>query len=252
LIFTAFDIETGPIPEDQLLEVVPAFDRSTVAHPGVFDPKSVKIGNLKNKELIDEKIEAARKVHRYMVAGYEQAVADAEKAYWSEICANAALSSTTGRILAIGYCNDDGYEVEAVGGEVSEFTLLTEFWKMFERHRRNDHHMVGFNIFGFDLPFICQRSVMANIPVPRTAFNGRYPSPVFIDLRETWKFGSTERKGSLETICRALGIGGKTEGVTGDMFAKLWLSDKQAERDLAIEYLERDIEMTYELGSRLL
>lgn len=250
--FTSFDIETGPLPPDQLRSIVPAFDRSSIRHPGPFDPKSVKLGQLKKKELIDEKIEKARSAHEEAVEKYEESIDTAERNYWFEIEDKAALSSTTGRILAIGFGDDFENDLMMVSKDVSEFALISQFWKVFDQSRKKDVVLTGFNINDFDIPFICQRSVIVGIPVPKLLFHGRYLSSTFIDLRKVWQFGSFEKRGSLDTICRALGIGGKTEGVTGAMFAKLWLSDDPSDRHKAIEYFERDVRMTYEFASRVL
>lgn len=252
LNFTSFDIETGPLLPDQLRSIVPAFDRSSIRHPGAFDPKSVKLGGLKKKELIDEKLDKARAAHEEAVEKYEETLESAERNYWYEIEDKAALSSTTGRILAIGFGDDFENDLMMVSESQSEFAIIKKFWQVFEQSRKKDVVLTGFNINDFDIPFICQRSIIVGIPVPKSLFSGRYLSSTFIDLRKVWQFGSFEKRGSLDTICRALGIGGKTEGVTGAMFAKLWLSDSKEDQDKAVEYFERDVRMTYEFASRVL
>jgi hypothetical protein len=67
-----FDIETGPLPINEL--VIPP-----------FDPSQVKLGNIKNPDLIAEKIQKAEENH----------VTDYIK--------NAALDALSGQVLCIGY-----------------------------------------------------------------------------------------------------------------------------------------------------
>ncbi len=57
-MFTAFDIETGPLPRevlDSLIDPFPPFEP-----PGPFDPAMVKYGNTKDEAKKAEKLEAAR------------------------------------------------------------------------------------------------------------------------------------------------------------------------------------------------
>lgn len=88
---TIFDIETGPLPEEKLLSLMPAFDPD----PRLKDPAKVQ-------ESINSKREA-----------------------WIR---DAALSAITGQILAIGYIDNDSAPAVSVSHEV---VLLEEFWEAF-------------------------------------------------------------------------------------------------------------------------
>ena len=67
-----FDIETGPLSFGEL--VIPP-----------FDPSQVKLGNIKNPDLIAEKIRTAEENHT------------------ADYIRNAALDAISGQVLAIGY-----------------------------------------------------------------------------------------------------------------------------------------------------
>lgn len=248
--FIAFDIETGPLPMDRLREILPGFDRAKVKHPGQFDPSSVKHGNTKDKALIEQKTEAERAKHAALVVSYDSDLIKAESNYWQEAKDKAALSATTGRILAIG-CKTAQKETLLFNSDnCPESQLIEAFWGVFEGARKSDRSMVGFHIEDFDVPFIAQRSVILDIAVPKTLIErARYLSSTFVDLRKVWAFGGRE-SGGLDLVARALGLGGKTEGVTGAMFAELY--ENPETRPKAIEYFSRDMELTFNVAERLL
>jgi DNA polymerase elongation subunit (family B) len=165
------------------------------------------------------KIEARRVEHR------EKAIRD------------AALDPQTGRILAIGF----GDIIIGLNTD-DEKTLLEEFWAHCEE---NQWFLVGFEIFQFDVPYLCRRSWITGVPVPRWVRTGRYLSDRFIDLRDIWGAGEWQPKGKLDGICRAMGIGAKNGD--GAEFANLWATD----REQAIKYIKNEIYMTTELAKRL-
>jgi len=211
-----FDIETGPLPADQL----PPFDESTV-----------KLGALKDPVKIKAKIEEAR-------AAYVE---------------RAALDATTGRVLAIGYDTNGNFEIEGsviAGGNISmEEEILTEFWDRCDNtHLDSDNKIIGFNIHGFDLPFMIRRSWINNIEPPRWLMRGRYFDPMFVDLMQVWACGDSRGYQSMDRVATALGTTRKNGD--GAEFHKLWFGDKKQHK-LAVEYLQNDIAMTRDIASRL-
>lgn len=247
--YVIFDIETGPLELPLLKEILPGWDASTMPHPGDFDPKSVKTGNMTDPVKIDAKIQEARKSHIERLNNYKFDVHCAEKNYWSEASSKAALSAATGRVVAIGCKTASKLSIAAIGDK-TESQLLADFWTLYEQLRKSDRNLVGFNSNEFDIPFLAQRSVVLGVPVPRTLIKqGRYLDEMFIDLRKVWSFGG-KPAGSLDMVCRACGIPGKPEGVNGAMFAELYFCEDT--RDEAIEYLKNDLEMTFALAERLI
>ena len=207
-----FDIETGPLPEERLLEIAP-----------VFDPKSVKVGNLKDSAKIEAKIAASKKAH------------------YDSCFERAALSPSTGQVLAIGFYDGELQRVEIIGqGNLDERDVLDAFWFSFSNGPRK---IVGLNIHDFDLPFLVRRSWILDVAVPEDVYEidgGRFWwNRRFIDLRKVWLCGQrpSDTKSSFDELSKAFETGGKPEGIDGSSFADLWLKD----REKAIEYLTGDV-----------
>lgn len=252
----AFDIETGSLPVERLREILPPFDPASLGpHPGIFKSEAVKVGNLKDAKKIAEKIELAKAAHDKSIAEYDDKLANGEPAYWQAIADDAALSAITGQVVAIGYQGKKETLHVAIDG-VTESQLLTQFWKIYQQGRAERRSLVGFNIKGFDVPFIAQRSWMIGVEVPSTITTATgYLDPVFIDLAERWKVGNRGAwgkpgYGTLDTITKSLGIAGKPDNCKGAEFAaKLYGSPE--DRAIALSYLSSDLRMTIEVAARL-
>jgi len=214
-----FDLETGPLAESELSALLPP-----------FDPAEVKTGNLKDPAKIAEKIAEAEANHR------------------RDFIERAALDPLTGRVIAIGVMRYDAKgETPTKFGKGGKFSIighddeartLREFWELTRGEMGRLNPIVGFNIFGFDLPFLFRRSWKHRVPVPFGIRRGRYWGEQLLDLRDCWQLGDRQARGSLDTIARHLGVGAKNGD--GKAFAALWQSDrKQAEA-----YLRNDIELT--------
>ena len=214
-----FDIETGPLPESELAAVMPP-----------FDPAEVKTGNLKDPDKVAAKIAEAEANHR------------------RDFFDKAALDPLTGRVLAVGVlvCDAKGETPVplaksgrfSVISHVDEAQILREFWHLTRGEMGRLNPMVGFNIFGFDLPFLFRRSWKHRVVVPFGLRRGRYWGDHLIDLRDSWQLGDRQAKGSLDSVAKHLGVGAKNGD--GKAFAELWQSNrKQAEA-----YLRNDVELT--------
>ncbi len=244
------DIETGSLPLDRLKEIMPPFDPSTIKHPGEFDPSAVKCGNIGGPESVKgkAKIEEARKLHEASVAEFESKLEDGYSNYWKKIEEDAALSAMTGEVLAIGY---DGKSVMLDHAEIcTEAQMLTRFWEMFSNCRKQGRKIVGFSISEFDIPYLFQRSIILGLDVPKDVFiRDRYLSDTFVDTRTLWLGSSMQKKGRLDNICRACGIGSKPDGISGADFAGLYRNPET--RPTALDYLANDLAMAKALAIRL-
>lgn len=245
--FVVFDIETGPADKQTLELLIPPFVCDP--HPGVFDPKSVKLGNLKDQEKIRQKIADLQLAHEARVINYESDVKKAKDEHWQRFVEKAALDATTGRVVAIGTTNMLGSTViidctmESVG--------LMEFWRWVENAIEYSIPMVGFNTYYFDLPFLVRRSWINGVRVPLGVRNGRYWNPLFIDLLEAWQMGSRELV-KLDTLAKAFGVKGKVKcvggvDVSGATFHQLW----EQNRPVAEAYLAADLRIPSELAIRM-
>tara|TARA_R110000796_G_scaffold46566_5_gene112531 strand:- start:2529 stop:3191 length:663 start_codon:yes stop_codon:yes gene_type:complete len=211
---TYFDIETGPLPDSELLAMIPA-----------FDPSEVKLGNIKDPDKIAAKLK------------------EREESHFDDAREKAALSPLTGHVIAIG-CGlslNNGVNETAIMCE-SEPEALAEFWELFEKL---DTPFIGFNINTFDLPFMVKRSWKLGVSVPISIRSGRYFSNRFIDLRDMWQMGDRQAKGSLDAICRHFGVEGKNGH--GKDFARLF----ELDRETALDYLANDLRMTRAVHERM-
>jgi hypothetical protein len=205
----AFDIETGPLPDDQL----PAFDRDRAQAPS----------NWKDPE----------KIERFK---------DEAEAAWRE---KLALSPLTGRVVAIGSwsTNENRFVVDGLNDEPgpeaaagSEASLLACWWNRWAAHRHSS--VVGHCILTFDLPFLYQRSLLLGVAVAPLAIDRRgYWHESFVDTNRLWNCGERNAYTKLDTLLKAFGLPGKTEGVEGKDFHRLWFED----REKAVEYLNDDV-----------
>lgn len=218
-----FDIETGPLPDEELQRLIPAFDE-----------RSVKCGNIKDPEKIAAKIAEAKAEHE------------------ATFVERAALSAITGRVLAIGYRSERGTAIAHVAEiESGETGLLQQFWQRYRGCRSDRRRLVGHNIAGFDVPFVIRRSWVLGISIPDTVFAGRYLDQIFVDTMQIWQCSNyRDAFVSLDSLAKVFGLGAKTDGITGADFARLYYGTPE-ERTAALEYLRNDIELTYQVAVRL-
>jgi uncharacterized protein YprB with RNaseH-like and TPR domain len=175
----------------------------------------------------------------------------------SDMVKKAALHAVTGQVLAIGYYDGGSMTIDVVGNGKDETSILQGFWDRWRacyemRQGLSPYsRMVGFRIKSFDFPFIVQRSFINRVSVPRFATIPKEVDSTLVDLADVWD--STGRPsagyGSLNTICRSLGIGQKPDDCTGESFAAMLLSKDPYQRAAAIRYLRNDLQMTFDLAS---
>ena len=232
-----FDIETGPLPDEELQKLLPEFDETPFL-VGEFDESSVKLGNMKDPAKIKEKIDAARAAHQEKAANAEQFLAQEKAAHWQEFKSKAALNPATGCIICAQYSNSEG---EVFIDHAPEADILNRFWGEFEKQRLSGGKLVGLNILEFDLPFLVVRSWLAGVDVPSGVIE-RWKhrlnwSEVFIDLRNEYLLGRSwsNCKSDFATLARVFGTPGKPEGMTGADFADMWVTNPEKAKEYAIQ-----------------
>lgn len=248
-----FDLETGPVDDEILVPLCPEFEPPP--RPGVFDPASVKCGNIKDQAKIDAKIIEAAAAHQAAAANYEKNVAAARDNHLADFRSKAALSPITGRVLAIGFKNHKGARVEDGGGD--EAVLIAKFWDSYLRCKKRlgtdgPLRMAGWNIHGFDLPFLVRRSWLLGVTIPSTIRDqqGRYWDGLFIDLMVRFAVGAWKENVKLDLAAKFFGVGAKPDGVNGGDFARLWFGTA-AEKEQAVSYLLNDLDMTAKVAERM-
>jgi DNA polymerase elongation subunit (family B) len=214
-----FDIESSPLSEEEIRRNVPG-----------FNPDKVKLGNLKDKGKIEKKIE------------------DARESYWPNIFKKAALSPITGCVLCIGLKNPDEDQPQIWAD--TERHMLSMFWQVVDSCHEDVEEVVGYNICGFDLPFMIRRSWFIGVPVPRwvRGTNKRYFNPLFVDLLDLWNCGQKLDEcptGGLNGLLHLCQLPPKLPN--GQSFHKKWKEN----RDEAILYLKSELLSLEKLAERM-
>ena len=240
--FVVFDIETGPLPREDILAISPS--HPPLVELGEFNPSTVKLGNLKDKLKIAEKVSAAREKHESAAASqhadHEKSVAD----YEAKLLDRAALDAHTCEILAIGVMSERGQKI----CEGTEEFMLRQFWGMVRNLLNEKRKIVGHHCKGFDLPIMIRRSMLYGLAPPTGLLDWRgYWSQQVVDLNDIWACGSRSMRVSLDTLAKFFGVGGKPEGVSGKDFARLFRED----RDAAMAYLMNDLDMTFKVATAM-
>lgn len=210
-----FDIETAPLPDDELARL-----------QDPFNPADVKLGNVKNPELISAKLKTAAENH------------------FSDFKERAALDAISGKVLAIGFMEMDGNEISIIHGHDEE-KILTEFEAMIYGTPGNQNRWIGFNSNQFDWPFIVKRGWKYGLKIQRFFMRGRYASDYMIDLRDKWQLGDRRASGSLDAVSKHLGLAGKTG--SGKDFADLYDTDQEK----ALAYLQNDVQLTRDVAEKI-
>lgn len=209
------DVETAPLPDEELLAIIPPFDEA-----------EVKVGNMVDPKKIEAKIEERRASH---FADYKE---------------GAALNAMTAKIVAIGLKATYHPSVSSVIETGDENGILIRTWEAIERFCVHEcHSLVGWNVTGFDLIMLCKRSYKHRIKPPEWLRDGRYWSRSIIDLLDVWRLGEFRKEegktvgNSLDNVAKFLGLPPKLGD--GKDFAELLKRDPKA----ASAYLIRDLEI---------
>lgn len=188
-----FDIETAP-NWPVLKQLFPPKE------PKPFDPASVKTGNLKDEAKIAAKIEEEE-------FKYVKAHENWQDKHWDDIMSSkkVLLKSSLSLVGAVGMREGIGDNRILLGteDEESEHGLLTSLALAMGEAKA----IVGWNIKGFDLPYLAFRMRANNVTAPDIMKpSGRYYKPFVIDMMEVvadYQYGNNQ---SLKNVAVALGF----------------------------------------------
>ncbi|MBA2249613.1 MAG: ribonuclease H-like domain-containing protein [Chitinophagaceae bacterium] len=99
----------------------------------------------------------------------------------------------------------------------------------------------GHNIKEFDIPFLCRRLLVNNLPIPSFFdFQNMKPweTPV-VDTLHLWRFGDYKHYTSLKLLAAALGVPSPKDDIDGSMVGHVYWSEKDLKR-IAF-YCQRDV-----------
>ncbi len=168
----------------------------------------------------------------------------------------AAIYAEFGKIVCISV----GFVVREAGKPLElrvksyahedEKVLLIGFSKLLDKYYTNLHsqYMCGHNIKEFDVPYMCRRIVINQLPLPKMLdIPGKKPWELkhLLDTMELWKFGDYKAYTSLRLLTAVFGIPSPKDDIDGSEVGGVFWNDKDVER-IAI-YCEKDVLATTQL-----
>ncbi|MFZ4634898.1 MAG: 3'-5' exonuclease [Saprospiraceae bacterium] len=135
-----------------------------------------------------------------------------------------------------------------------EASLLEDFSELLAKHFNNPDRfaMCGHNIKEFDVPYICRRMLVNQLPLPRMLdIAGRKPweTKHLLDTLEMWKFGDNKNFTSLRLLTALFDIPSPKDDIDGSDVARVFWEDGDLDR--IATYCEKDVIATTQLFLRL-
>jgi predicted PolB exonuclease-like 3'-5' exonuclease len=102
--------------------------------------------------------------------------------------------------------------------------------------------LAGHNIREFDIPYICRRSFIQQVPLPPLLAHMQAKKPwesPLIDTLQFWKFGEFKNFVSVDLLCTLLGIDSPKQTMSGQDVAQMYWQERNRQR--IIDYCEHDV-----------
>lgn len=148
---------------------------------------------------------------------------------------NAAIYAEFGKVICIslGYLHKNEMRIRSFYGH-NEKELLTAFADVLQKHYSNfdKYYFCGHNINEFDIPYLCRRLLVNNIPLP-TILNlfGRKPWEIKnIDTLQYWKFGDYKSYTSLKLLAALFDIPTPKDDISGKDVGRVYWIENNLER----------------------
>lgn len=125
----------------------------------------------------------------------------------------------------------------------NEGELLKKFVGTLKQLHNNNQRWIfsGHNIKEFDVPFLCRRMLINNIPIPvYMDFQNMRPweTPV-LDTLHLWRFGDYKHYTSLKLLAKVLGVPSPKDDIDGSQVGQVYWKEKDLNR-ISI-YCEKDV-----------
>jgi DNA polymerase elongation subunit (family B) len=125
----------------------------------------------------------------------------------------------------------------------NEAELLKSFVTTLNQLHNNNQKWIfsGHNIKEFDVPFLCRRMLINNIPIPRYIdFQNMRPweTPV-LDTLHLWRFGDYKHYTSLKLLAAVLGVPSPKDDIDGSQVGQVYWKEKDLNR--ISTYCEKDV-----------
>ena len=134
-----------------------------------------------------------------------------------------------------------------------EAQLLRDFCEILNQYYNNPntHFLCGHNIKEFDVPYICRRMVVHQLPYPAVLqLHGKKPweTKHLLDTLELWKFGDQKNYTSLKLLAALLGFPSPKDDIDGSDVGRVFWEEKDIDR-ISL-YCEKDVLATIQLFLR--
>lgn len=125
-----------------------------------------------------------------------------------------------------------------------EAVLLREFSELLNKHYSlpDRHFLCGHNIKEFDIPYICRRLLVNQLPSPALLnISGKKPweTKHLLDTMELWKFGDNKSFTSVKLLAAIFGFPSPKDDIDGSDVARVYYEEKDLPR--IARYCEKDV-----------
>ena len=125
-----------------------------------------------------------------------------------------------------------------------EAELLTDFCAMINKSYSNPDRqfMCGHNIKEFDVPYICRRLLIHQMPAPKMFdIAGKKPweTKHLLDTLELWKFGDNKNYTSIKLLTAIFDIPSPKDDIDGSQVGRVFYEEGDVER--IARYCEKDV-----------
>ena len=125
-----------------------------------------------------------------------------------------------------------------------ESVLLKEFSELLNKHYNfpDRHFLCGHNIKEFDIPYICRRLLVNQLPPPMLLnITGKKPweTKHLLDTMELWKFGDNKSFTSVKLLAAIFGFPSPKDDIDGSDVARVYYEEKDLPR--IARYCEKDV-----------
>lgn len=161
----------------------------------------------------------------------------------------AGILAEFGKVICISlgfFYNDKAgkicLKIKSISGH-NEKDLLSSFIEICNKFygRKNTFQFAGHNIREFDIPFLCRRMIINQIPLPPYLhIYGAKPWEISMtDTLQWWKFGDHKNYISLNLLANILGIATSKDDIDGSMVQHVYYKDNDLQR--IVEYCQKDV-----------
>ena len=156
--------------------------------------------------------------------------------------------------ISVGYIGAD-YKMRLKSFyDDDEKVVLMQFSGLLLNYYNNPlkHKLCGHNIKEFDIPFICRRLIINNMPIPPILnVSGKKPweTKHLLDTMEMWKFGDYKNYTSLNLLANVFGIKSPKDDIDGSQVGRVYWEEGDLERIKV--YCEKDVKTVAQVYLRI-